>query len=227
MSDDAPFAIPTIKGRIAERLEHAEDRLGDDASEMDFEDDDPERVVLETPDERGVVALACLILENLREHGGTRAPKRPLEAVAKKMLATFDRKDVMEIEIEAYEMLLWIAGAIDSDWSREEVEDVEEVGADSSNVDWIRWAIRTKTDLRMEYYTLGRGELTERRVTPISLEAETYFHAYCHMRRGDRVFRVSRIADLQPAEHPPPAEPRRRTSDDSDEDDGQMSLLED
>jgi predicted DNA-binding transcriptional regulator YafY len=50
----------------------------------------------------------------------------------------------------------------------------------------------------MDYYSHGRGQFTKRRITPISLEAETYLHAYCHLRREERVFRLTRIADLRP-----------------------------
>ena len=103
----------------------------------------------------------------------------------------------------------------------------------------------------MDYYSRGRGELTHRRVTPISLEAETYLHGYCHLRRDERVFRISRIADLRPVggwesgtpvtepkgPDPPAARPddEREADDETTEnsdgdgadDDRQMSLLGD
>lgn len=231
MSNKGPFTIPTIKGRIAERLQRAEPRFEEGEPEMDF-GENPDQVVLETPEERGVVALACLILENLNEQGGTKAPKRALESVARKTLETFDRKEVMEIEVEAYEILLWLASSIDPSWSRREPEIVREVTPESSNLELIRWAIAGHYDLMMEYYTHGRGELTHRRVTPISLEAETYLHAYCHMRRDDRVFRISRIAELEPVEEHCPWDPEEvddegdTEADDEESDDGeQMSLL--
>lgn len=194
-----PFAIPTIKGRIAERLEGAEPRFEEGDSEMEFPDE-PAEIVFDSPEERGAVALACLIVENLKELGGTRAPKRALQSAARKTLETFDRKEVMEIEIEAYEILLWLASAIDPEWSRQEPEEIEEISPESSKLELLRWSIGGHHDLMMEYYTHGRGELTERRVTPISLEAETYLHGYCHLRRDDRVFRISRIAELWPVE---------------------------
>jgi len=203
VSNDGPFALPTIKGRIAERLDRAEPRFEEGDPEMEFPEE-PGEVVLDSPEERGAVALACLIVENLREMGGTKAPKRALESAARKTLETLGRKEVMEIEIEAYEILLWLASAIDPEWSRQEPEQVEEITPESSKLEMIRWAIAGHHDLMMEYYTHSRGEMTERRVTPISLEAETYLHGYCHLRRADRVFRVSRVAELSPvAEHAP------------------------
>lgn len=225
------FAIPTIKGRIAERLQRASARIDEGDQELEF-DDEPGRVVLESAEERGVVALACLILENLREQGGTRAPKRPLEAVVRKTLETFDRKHVMELEVEAYEILLWIASAVDSDWEREEIDEVESLDPAESKSEMIRWAIADNNDLQMDYYTLGRGELTQRRVTPISLEAEKYLHGYCHLRRDERVFRTSRIAKLRPADEEGPTHPLEQATGEEEsksgeeEPDAQMSLLE-
>lgn len=232
MGNDS-FAIPTIKGRIAERLQRASERIAEGEAELEFEDQ-PGRVVLDSAEERGVVALACLILENLREQGGTRAPKRPLETVVRKTLETFDRKEVMELEVEAYEILLWIASAVDPEWEREEVEEVESLDPAESKSEMIRWAIADNNDLRMDYYTLGRGELTQRRVTPISLEAEKYLHGYCHMRRDERVFRTSRIAQLRPADREGPTHPvedvdeAEASSEASEESEpsAQMSLLD-
>lgn len=201
-----PSKIPTIRGRIAERLQRAEERFDESQEDEMAFPEGPGEITLTGPSERGVVALACLILENLREVGGTRAPKKELESVLRKALATFDRKEVMEIEVEAYEILLWIGNAIDPEWSREldETPEAEDITPDSDHMELIRWAIADQKDLVLEYYSHGRGELTHRRVTPISLEAETYLHGYCHLRQDDRVFRIQRIAELKPAaEHAP------------------------
>ena len=198
MPSDGPFNIPTIRSRIAERLRRAQARNQDD-DELSFPEG-PGDIMLRTPEERGVVALACLILENFREHGGTRAPQRALESVLRKTLATFGPKEVMDIEVEAYELLLWIGSAIDPEWVRQQAQDDDpgEVDPTAGHGDLIRWAIAGGHDLEMDYYSRGRGELTHRRITPISLEAETYLHAYCHLRRDERVFRLSRIGELQP-----------------------------
>jgi hypothetical protein len=197
VAKDGPFNIPTIRGRIAEKLAKATARVKENEEELTFPDS-PAEVTLHTPEERGVVALACLILENLREHGGTRVPERPLETVLRRSLATFGAKETMDIEIEAYEILLWLGNAIDPDWSKQDHKTVDDISPDSSYDDIIRWALGGSHDLEMDYYSRGRGELTHRRVTPISLEAETYLHGYCHLRRDERVFRLSRIADLHP-----------------------------
>lgn len=212
--------IPTIKGRIGERLQRAQRR---DRSELDFGDVAGE-VVLRTPAERGVVALACLILDQLAEHGGTRVPQRTLQNTLRKVLGTLGAKEIMDIEIEAYEVLLWIGSSIDPDWTMEEVLDLSQLDPRAGHAELVQWAIATGQDLELDYYSRNRGELTHRRITPISIEAETYVHAYCHLRRDERVFRVSRISELVPVggwskikgRAPKVREP---------EDDGQIDLL--
>ncbi len=232
------FDIPTIRGRIAERLARAPARNADDEP-LEFPES-PGDVMLRTAEERGVVALACLLLENLREHGGTRARARTLDTVLRRILETFGPKEVMDIEVEAYEILLWIGSAIDDDWQPESSDDPGAIDPTASYLDLVRWAIAGGVDLEMDYYSRGRGELTHRRVTPISLEAETYIHAYCHLRRDERVFRISRIGDLKPIGGWPrrPDRPKKKkaapapaeattASPGTDEDTPQMSLLDD
>ncbi len=194
---DGPFDIPSIRGRITERLQQAAARNADDEP-LEFPDK-PGDVMLRDADERGVVALACLLLENLREHGGTRAQGRPLDNVLRRLLGTFGPKEVMDIEVEAYEILLWIGSAIDDEWQPDDMpQDPGDIDHTASHSELVRWAIAGGVDLELDYYSRSRGELTHRRITPISLEAETYLHAYCHLRRDERVFRISRIGDLEP-----------------------------
>lgn len=200
MAKDGSFSIPTIKGRIAEKLARATPRAQDGEEPLEFPPS-PAQLSVHDADERGALALACLILESLRERGGTRVPRRPLETVLRKSLASFGPKEVMDIEVEAYEILLWLGKAIDPQWSQQPTEDgdaVDNIHQDSPHHEIIRWAIANAQDLEMDYYSHGRGQFTKRRITPISLEAETYLHAYCHLRRGERVFRLTRIADLRP-----------------------------
>jgi predicted DNA-binding transcriptional regulator YafY len=221
MSKDGPINIPSIKGRISEKLKKAQSRVEEDEKEMEFKED-PAEITLNTAEERGAVALACLILENLREHGGTRAPRKPLENVLKRTLSTFDRRENMNIEIEAYEILLWIGNTIEPEWRKQDTKRVEQINPESSKDDLIRWAILHEEELQIQYYSRGRGELTDRRVTPYTLEAETYLHGYCHLRQDERVFRISRISSIHPAGGWPSAEDE---DSDQEEDDSQMDLL--
>ena len=222
MAKNEPVSIPTIRGRIAERLQRAAPRT--DRDEIEFGESVGD-VMLRTPAERGTVALACLILENLREAGGTRTPERPLETVLKKVLTTMGPKEIMDIEIEAYELLLWIGKAIDPDWAVEEVAELEDIDPRAGHVELVQFAIAHGHDLELDYYSRNRGELTHRRVTPISFEAETYLHAYCHLRRDERIFRVSRIADLKPVGGWSKIKRKAPKKDEPTDNSGQTSLL--
>lgn len=213
--------IPTIKGRITERLQRAKRR---DRSELEFGDSHAD-VNLRTPTERGVVALACLILEHLADQGGTRAPHRSLENVLRKVLGTLGPKEIMDIEIEAYEVLLWIGSSIDPDWKTDEALDPGHLDPHAGHAELVQWAIATAQDLELNYYSRNRGELTHRRITPISLEAETYVHAYCHLRRDERVFRISRIAELVPVGGWARARQKPHKKVEEPDDSGQMDLL--
>ncbi len=215
--------IPTIKGRIAERLQRARRR---DREELDF-GEELHDLTLRTPAERGTVALALLVLEQLAEHGGTRAPQRALQNTLRKLLGTLSPKQIMDIEIETYELMLWIGSAIDPEWTHEEELDPSQIDPHAGTPELIRWAIATGQDLELDYYSRNRGELTSRKITPLSVEAETYVHAYCHLRRDERVFRVSRIADIRPVggwKKVKKAVPTPRPEPEP-EDDGQMDLL--
>lgn len=225
---DKLIKIPTIRGRITERLARASSRSEEDGP-LSFPDG-PGDVLLRSAEERGAVALACLLLENLRDHGGSRVQARPLDTVLRRILATFGPKEVMDIEVEAYEILLWIASAIDDDWQPDPLPDPGSISPSASHSDLVRWAIAGGVDLDLSYYSRGRGELTHRRITPISLEAETYVHAYCHLRRDERVFRLSRIGDLQPLggwpNTDPPKKDRHPKKSSPPAPSSQMSLLD-
>lgn len=216
---DENISIPSIKGRISERLRRAKRR---DRSELGFGESQAD-VVLRTPQERGVVALACLVLSELAEHGGTRAPQRTLEAVLRKNLSTLGAKEIMDLEIEAYEILLWIGSSIDPDWKMEPL-DASTIDPHAGHAELVQFAIATGQDLELDYYSRNRGELTHRRITPLSIEAETYIHAYCHLRRDERVFRISRVAELRPVGGWAKVK-KAAKKDEPPSNDGQMDLL--
>lgn len=185
--------IPAVRGRIRERFESSERR---DHNELEFEGE-PKSIVLRTPAERGVVGAACLLLETLREQGGTTVPKRSLETVLRKVLGSFDARTNMEIEVEVYETLLWIGKALDPTFDQADAS-AEPADPKSGPIALVHWSIAHQTDLEIDYYSRNRGELTSRKISPLRLEAETYLHAYCHLRREERIFRLSRIASMKP-----------------------------
>lgn len=188
-----PTEIPTIRNRIAERLSRADSRS--ENSPLEFYDSQDE-VSFDSPNDRGTIALALLILKNLRENGASRIPKRSVESPLRVLLDTMSAKEIMDIEIETYELLLWIGKAIDPDWKTEIESELSDPTRDIDGL--VRWSIANGIDLELDYYSRNRGELTHRKITPISFEAEKYIHAFCHLRHDERVFRISRIAELRP-----------------------------
>ncbi|MBC7253868.1 MAG: WYL domain-containing protein [Actinobacteria bacterium] len=90
--------------------------------------------------------------------------------------------------------------------SPEEVERNLEVASPDSKEEVLPRLLRACEERRvveMEYYSYGRGELTRRRVHPLSMEfgmGHWYLHAWDTMSGEMRVFRVDRIKDLRVTE---------------------------
>jgi proteasome accessory factor C len=70
-------------------------------------------------------------------------------------------------------------------------------------------AFAERKRLWLQYWSSGRGELTEREVDPIRLvtEGHTYLEAWCRLSEAQRIFRLDRIAEIKvldtPADPPP------------------------
>jgi proteasome accessory factor C len=74
-------------------------------------------------------------------------------------------------------------------------------------------ALTERRRLWMQYYSSGRGEMTEREVDPIRLvsEGHTYLEGWCRLSEDRRMFRLDRIADIRVLDvpsDPPPLELR-------------------
>lgn len=202
------FRAPSIKGRVIERLRDAPEREVE-GGELRFKGFGPD-FKIEGDSERGAAALACLILEQIRRHGGTRISERSVNALLERLMGSFSQQELMDIEVEAYEIFEWLGQSIAPDSSLPPSEEIEALSPppNHSVVTTIERAIELRRDLVIQYFTGGRAELTRRRVTPLRLEAEKYLHAYCHKRQDDRVFRVSRVRQVSWLnEAPPPLQP--------------------
>lgn len=217
------ISIPSIKGEVMRRLREADPR--DDDDDLDFDGD--ERFELDGQEEAGAVAIALVLLENIGRHAGTRVPMRDVRGVLERLLPTLSARELMSVEREAYRTMQWLGEAIDPAMDDDVEPPPERVGPET-NLELILRAIRAGFDLEMEYFTGARTELTQRRITPHSVEAERYLHAYCHKRQDDRVFRLSRIGRMWPAggytapKNPAPqATPARQERDPG----SQLSLL--
>jgi hypothetical protein len=163
-------------------------------------------VRLATAEELQIAAVALLMLERLAAHNGSRIPVRPVRELRQRATRPFQSADVMALEVEAYDTLCWVAGISPGrrppgpPQPRKAGQDAVLYDPKMPVIDLLRRAIAEEFDVDMQYYTQSRGELTKRRVSPLHIEAETYLHAYCHARRAERVFRMSRIAELRPVD---------------------------
>jgi proteasome accessory factor C len=72
--------------------------------------------------------------------------------------------------------------------------------AASATVERLRAAIRDGRRVRIDYYSFGRDERSEREVDPHRVWAEGgswYLAGWCHRAEGSRVFRLDRIDDVE------------------------------
>ncbi|MDP9695957.1 UNVERIFIED_ORG: proteasome accessory factor C [Arthrobacter globiformis] len=81
-----------------------------------------------------------------------------------------------------------------------------EVGpGNSANLEIIRDAIESGSQLHLVYLSVQKDTLSERDVDPLrlySMDNTWYFEAYCHSAAGLRNFRLNRIEDLTPTGKP-------------------------
>jgi hypothetical protein len=145
-------------------------------------------------------AVGVWVLERVAEADGTRFPLRDLRRLRERLIEPFDRPQVMALEVEAYEVLRWLVGL---ERPPEQASDTTDrpiqYDPEATVMDLLRRAIAEGFDVDIQYYTQSRGSLNKRRVSPKFIRAETYLNGYCHTREDDRVFRISRIAEIVPA----------------------------
>lgn len=149
---------------------------------------------------RAAVATALILTTHIAQFAGTSMDFVRLKAARDTLIHTFKARDAVHIEVEAYNLLQWFATALDPRWAPEKQDDEDRISGETSKaaiVHIIDEAIDKKRDLQMRYYTGSRGEFSDRRITPLEISAEKYLIAYCHLRREERVFRLSRIARLE------------------------------
>lgn len=77
--------------------------------------------------------------------------------------------------------------------------------AGSETLERLRTAIRDGRRVRLDYYSFGRDERSEREVDPHRLWAEGggwYLGGHCHRAEGTRVFRLDRIVSVEVLDEP-------------------------
>jgi predicted DNA-binding transcriptional regulator YafY len=189
-------------------------------------------VRLETADEVAAAAVALMALRKLAEFGQSRLPEPAIDRLLQRITTPLTSKEVMNLEIEAYELLSWCVGRDpDEEPHPERVArregDVVLYDPDSSVLERIQAAVAEKFDLKIDYFSRARGEMNTRRITPERVDAETYVVAGCHARQAMRTFRLNRITRCVPVKGRPIEAARAMREVNEEHDPVQISLLDD
>ena len=149
-------------------------------------------------DTRLAIALSLVLTSHITRFASTSFSESALCKVRDKLLHTLSAHDAVRVEVEAYDLLNWFAGAMNDAWSMTTSvsTNYDDAQCTQNHISMIERAIAEKRDLEMRYYTGTRGEFSTRRITPVELSAEKYMIAYCHVRKENRLFRLSRILSL-------------------------------
>ena len=140
------------------------------------------------PDERAAIAVALRVYAHLAD--GLGLPARPAYALLRRWSEDLPLplRDAVERAVEQVLEALHRAAPVD-------MEDRLPTPT-GSLLKSLELAIQERATVEIEYYTAGRAHRTTRRVDPLRLEWRgdvVYLIAYCHLRGGERVFRVERI----------------------------------
>ncbi len=201
--------MPHLSGKLADYLSEKSPRQ---AYSKGVPDPQATGCTLTDPQEMSATATALILASHIVRFAGTALSESHLKSAQDKLLRCFSPKDAVKLEVEAYELLQWLASAFDERWQEQapdhNASENQSVTSEETLIRIIQLAIAKKRDLDMQYYTGSRGEFSERRITPIEITAEKYLIAFCHLREEERVFRLSRILKLAPV---------RTDSDENDE----------
>ena len=182
-----------------EPREHVDGRAG-----LKVRDGDAQ-VLFEKADERAALLVGALMLQRFREMRGTLVGERVLDRVIERLSKDFSEDTQGTLEEEGEAIMSWLeSGEVETDASHyddfgfERPRHAEHTYSTTETVPLIEQAIEEGFDLEMEYYARSRGEFTTRRITPESFDGDMVV-AYCHLRKEDRVFKVSRIKRIKKA----------------------------
>ena len=81
--------------------------------------------------------------------------------------------------------------------------DIDLGAAGAEHLDPLRSAIDSRRWVDIEYYSYGRDAVTRRRIVPHRITANGgawYVEAWCSLAEGERLFRLDRIAALEPTD---------------------------
>lgn len=186
-----------LRGRVAEALRAAPSRRcqGEPVNPQHR----PLQVSFSNAHERATVGIAVLLLEHIRELGGSCSPAKTLQALSQRTLSTMTPEERQDIEIEVHAIISWLGESLAPELSPS-AHIPATVHANLPRRDVIRWAIAHGHDLQVEYYDSKRGELTAHKLTPMALEADDYLRAISHLTKAEVVFELTHLSELRPDE---------------------------
>lgn len=169
----------------------------------------PSSLRLDRPADIGATLTGLMMLREVAVQGRCAFSLSHVDDLIERVTEPLRPRDVMLVEVEAYEVLDWLVGddGQEASVAREPVATRDETGIAydprAPVVDMVRQSIVDGFDLKIDYFSRSRGEMNTRRITPQSVEAERYVVAWCHARRARRVFRLNRITRCVPLDgHP-------------------------
>ena len=203
VTDARHLPPPLLSGKLADYLSTKKPREFKESPERLISKNVP--ITITDNDVRAAVAMSVILASHLTRFASTTISEAALLQFREQILKTFGAHDAVLLEIEAYDLLKWFAGAMNEEWmaSVPVVSQKEDQGL-LDHIAVLKRAIDEKLDLDMTYYTGTRAEFSTRRITPIEIDAEKYLIAYCHTRKENRRFRLSRILSLnwvEPTQH--------------------------
>lgn len=153
--------------------------------------------------EISALAVGLLVLRHVEETGRTRLQEQAIGDALERVTKHLNAEQMMRLEVEAYEIVDWLVGddgdGISEHFVAEKQEDGTVLYDPSCSVDEIvRAACSQHFDLNITYYSSRRMELNRRVISPKAIAAEVYVRAWCHERRDERIFRMSRIRSAVP-----------------------------
>lgn len=163
----------------------------------------PAPLTIQRAQEVSALAVGLLVLRHVEESGRTRLQERAIADALDRVTKHLNAEQMMRLEVEAYEIVDWLLGSEPQDLTEHFIAARQEDGSvlyDPSCAvdDIVREAVHQGFDLAITYYSSRRMELNRRVISPKAIAAEVYVRAWCHERRDERIFRMSRIRSAVP-----------------------------
>lgn len=163
----------------------------------------PAPLSIQRAHEVSALAVGLLALRHVEDSGRTRLHEQAISDALERVTKHLNAEQMMRLEVEAYEIIDWLVGedeahATDTFVAQKQDDGTVHYDPSCAVDDIVRSAVQQDFDLQITYYSSRRMELTERVISPKAIAAEVYVRAWCHKRRDERIFRMSRIRSAVP-----------------------------